>query len=248
MKTFILSIFLSLSFSNSQTVLLIDQTTRKPIEDVNVFVYGYGTTTDSNGLCNIDIFKKDDTITFSAVGYETIKINYDAITQVIQLKKELVQLELIDVFGDRKHSIKRYRRLEKKVRKVYPYAEKISEMLVNYSVIIDSLDVYNGIVRYQKKRKIFSRIEKELILKHGYSIKKLKKSEGRILIRLINRQSSKTSYEIIKDFRNILSASFWQIAASIFGHNLHSVYNKSRGEDRLIEHIIKKIENERLKP
>ena len=208
MKTFILSIFLSLSFSNSQTVLLIDQTTRKPIEDVNVFVYGYGTTTDSNGLCNIDIFKKDDTITFSAVGYETIKINYDAITQVIQLKKELVQLELIDVFGDRKNSIKKYRRLEKKVRKVYPYAEKISEIVGNYSVIIDSLDVYNGIVRYQKK-KIFSKNEKELILKHGYSIKKLKKSEGRILIRLINRQSSKTSYEIIKDFRNILSSSFW---------------------------------------
>ena len=88
-KTFILSIFLSLSFSNSQTVLLIDQTTRKPIEDVNVFVYGYGTTTDSNGLCNIDIFKEDDTINFSAVGYEKIKINYDAISQVIQLKKEL---------------------------------------------------------------------------------------------------------------------------------------------------------------
>ena len=120
-------------------------------------------------------------------------------------------------------------------------------MLIGYSAIIDSLDTYSGIIRYQKKRKIFSKIEKELILKHGYSIKKLKKSEGRILIRLIDRETNKTSYEIIKDFRNVFSASFCQITAKIFGHNLRSVYNKNKGEDRLIEHIINKIEKEKLK-
>lgn len=247
MKILFLIYAIILTFSKSQTVLLVDQITRTPIKDVNVFVYSKGTTTDSNGLCNVDIFKKSDTITFSAIGYETFKINFDDIPKVIQLKKKSVKLELVNVFGNRKYSKKRYRRLEKKVRKVHPYAKKISEMLVGYSAIIDSLDTYSGIIRYQKKRKIFSKIEKELILKHGYSIKKLKKGEGRILIRLIDRETNKTSYEIIKDFRNVFSASFWQITAKIFGHNLRSVYNKNKGEDHLIEHIINKIEKEKLK-
>ena len=247
MKIFFLIYAINLTFSKSQTVLLVDQITRTPIKDVNVFVYSIGTTTDSNGLCNVDIFKKSDTITFSAIGYETFKINFDDIPKVIQLEKKSVKLELVNVFGNRKYSKKRYRRLEKKIRKVHPYAKKISEMLVDYSAIIDSLNTYSGIIRYQKKRKIFSKIEKELILKHGYSIKKLKKSEGRILIRLIDRETKKTSYEIIKDFRNVFSASFWQITAKIFGHNLHSVYNKNKGEDRLIEYIINKIEKEKLK-
>ena len=246
MKIFILGILVNLSFSNSQTILLIDEITRLPIEDVNVFAHSDGITTDINGLCDVDIFKKNDTITFSAIGYETLKINFNDIPQVIQLKKESVKLELVKVFGKRKYSTQRYRRLEKKVRKVLPYAKKISELLVNYSAIIDSLDAYSGISRYQKKRKIFSKIEKELILRHGYSIKKLKKSEGRILIKLIDRETNKTSYEIIKLFRNTFSASFWQLTARLFGHNLHSIYDKNRGEDRLIEYIINRIDNEHL--
>ena len=117
--------------------------------------------------------------------------------------------------------------------------------MVEYSSIIDSLEQYSGIIRYQKKRKIFSQIEEELKSKYGYSIKKLKKSQGRILIRLVDRETSRTSYDIIKDFRNIFSAGFWQLTARVFGHNLRSVYNQNKGEDRMIEYIIKKIENKK---
>ena len=113
MKILFLIYAINLTFSKSQTVLLVDQITRAPVKDVNVFVYSKGTTTDSNGLCNVDIFKKSDTITFSAIGYETFKINFDDIPKVIQLKKKSVKLELVNVFGNRKYSKKRYRRLEK---------------------------------------------------------------------------------------------------------------------------------------
>ena len=58
MKIFILGILVNLSFSNSQTILLIDEITRLPIEDVNVFAHSDGITTDINGLCDVDIFKK----------------------------------------------------------------------------------------------------------------------------------------------------------------------------------------------
>ena len=130
--------------------------------------------------------------------------------------------------------------LERDVRKVYPYAKKTSELLVEYSSIIDSLEQYSGVIRYYKKRQIFSKIEDELLVKYGHSLKKMKRRQGRILIRLIDRETGRTSYNIIKDFRNVFSAGFWQLTASLFGHDLRSVYNENKGEDVFIEYIIKK--------
>ena len=62
------------------------------------------------------------------------------------------------------------------------------------------------------------------------------------MIRLIDREANKTSYEIIKDFRNIFTAGFWQLTARIFGHNLKTSYNPLKGEDRMIEYIIGRME------
>ena len=107
---------------------------------------------------------------------------------------------------------------------------------------MDTLENYSTITMYYKKRKIFSSIEDELLLKYDYSVRKLTKSQGRILIRLIDREVNRTSYEIIKDFRNVLIAGFWQITARIFGHNLKSNYDHTKGEDRMIEYIINQIE------
>jgi hypothetical protein len=220
----------------------MDTQTGKPIENVNVFVGNNGTTTNSNGSCNLDIFNKNDQITFSMIGYRDFTLPFSQIPEVVYLINESIPMELVNVVGKSKKSRNRYIRLERNVRKVYPYANKISELLVEYSSIIDSLEEYSGIIRYQKKREIFSKIEEELISKYGHSIKKLTKSQGRILIRLVDRETNRTSYKIIKDFRNIFSAGFWQITARVFGHNLRSIYNPDKGEDRMIEYIINRIE------
>ena len=227
---------------STQTIILIDTQTGKPIENVNVFVGNNGTTTNSNGSCNLDIFNKNDQITFSMIGYRDFTLPFSQIPEVVYLINESISMELVNVVGESKKSRNRYIRLERNVRKVYPYANKISELLVEYSSIIDSLEEYSGIIRYQKKREIFSKIEEELISKYGHSIKKLTKSQGRILIRLVDRETNRTSYKIIKDFRNIFSAGFWQITARVFGHNLRSIYNPDKGEDRMIEYIINRIE------
>ena len=227
---------------STQTIILMDTQTGKPIENVNIFVGNNGTTTNSNGSCNLDIFNKNDQITFSMIGYRDFTLPFSQIPEVVYLINESIPMELVNVVGESKKSRNRYIRLERNVRKVYPYANKISELLVEYSSIIDSLEEYSGIIRYQKKREIFSKIEEELISKYGHSIKKLTKSQGRILIRLVDRETNRTSYKIIKDFRNIFSAGFWQITARVFGHNLRSVYNPNKGEDRMIEYIINRIE------
>ena len=232
---------------STQTITLMDTQTGKPIKNVNVFVGNNGTTTNSNGSCNLDIFNKNDQITFSMIGYRDFTLPFSQIPKVVYLINESIPMELVNVVGESKKSRNRYIRLERNVRKVYPYANKISELLVEYSSIIDSLEEYSGIIRYQKKRDIFSKIEEELISKYGHSIKKLTKSQGRILIRLVDRETNRTSYKIIKDFRNIFSAGFWQITARVFGHNLRSIYNPNKGEDRMIEYIINRIEKERKK-
>ena len=96
--------------------------------------------------------------------------------------------------------------------------------------------------RYYKRAEIFSQIEDKLVLKYGHSMRKLTRNQGRILVRLIDRETNRTSYDIIKEFRNIFVAGFWQITARVFGHDLRSNYNSETGEDRLIEFIIKRLE------
>ena len=66
-------------------------------------------------------------------------------------------------------------------------------------------------------------------------------SEGRILIKLIDRETEHTSYELIKDLKGGLSAFFWQGIAKIFGNNLKDEYDPAT-EDRMIEEIIIFIE------
>ena len=239
--------FIIFSVIGAQTITIIDAQTYKPIENVNVFANDNGTLTNNYGSCSLDIFKKSDQITFSMIGYKTITLPNSEISKMIYLEKESIPMELVSVFGKNRKSKKRYTRLEKNVRKVYPYAIKISDLLVDYSSIIDSLEQYSVLIKYQKKRSIFSKIEDELISRYGYSIKKLKKSQGRILIRLVDRETNRTSFEVIKDFRNIFSAGFWQLTARVFGHNLRSIYNPNEGEDRMIEYIINRIENEKRK-
>ena len=132
--------------------------------------------------------------------------------------------------------------MERDVKRVYPYAKTLSVLLEEYEQIIDSLDYYSGLSRYYRKAKIFSQIEDELVLKYGHSMRKLTRNQGRILVRLIDRETNRTSYDIIKEFRNIFVAGFWQITARVFGHDLRSNYNSETGEDRLIEFIIKRLD------
>ena len=93
----------------------------------------------------------------------------------------------------------------------------------------------------EEKKKIFQNIENQMIITYGKKVRKLTKTQGRILIRLVDRETEHTSYAIIKDFRGFLAAGFWQITARLFGHNLKSSYNPEKGEDKMIEHIIDTI-------
>ena len=239
---FVIIIIIASTTTFGQNIKVLDQNNSSPLANVNVYFDSIGTTTDKYGLCNIYQFNPSDLVTFSLIGYKEIRLVKSKITNIIYMEKQSIPMELVEVMGQKKRSTKRYMKLERDVRKVYPYAKTIRTLLDNYVSIIDSLDNYSYFNKKLNKKKIFSDIENKLILEYGYSIKKLTKNQGRILIRLIDRQTNRTSYSIIKDFRNIFSATFWQFTARLFGHNLKSTFNPDKGEDLMIQFIIRRIE------
>ena len=144
-----------LTLIQAKEIRLIDNQTGNPIVNVNVYTDKEGTTTDENGICSLEFFDEMDDITFSMIGYETITKKYGEIGKILYLNRQTIPMELVTVFASDKNSKKRYNRLERDVRRVYPYAKRTSELLVEYSSIIDSLEQYSGIIRYYKKRQIF---------------------------------------------------------------------------------------------
>jgi len=236
MKVFLLLV----SLINSQVIIIKDGQSNEPLQDVNLFSKSTGTTTDKNGFCNLDKFLNNEQIHVTMIGYEEVLINKNNFPKILLLEPIYLEMEEVSIVGQKKWKRKRYSRLERNVRKVYPYAITLSNLLKKYDFLLDSLEAYSGLNRYLKKREIFSKIEEDLIDKYGNSITKLTKSQGRILIRLVDRETSKTSFDIIKNFRNIFSAGFWQITARIFGHNLKASYDPTSGEDKQIEYIIKR--------
>ena len=152
----------------------------------------------------------------------------------------VVNLQQVKVVEKRKFkdkiAEKRYRKLEHDVLRAYPFAKAAGNLLRIYS---DTLAMIND----ERKEKIYlKRVENELKKEFGADLMNLSVSQGRILIRLVDRETGDTSYELVKELRGTFSAFFWQTAARIFGHNLKSSYG-SESEDKIIEDIVAKIEN-----
>ena len=121
-KMKVLIFIVILSSINAQIIRVIDNQTGNPVENVNVFAGSNGTTTDKYGFCNLGIFNTNDEITFSMIGYSTFTLPFIDISKVVHLQNESIALGLVNVVGKNKKSRKRYNRLERDVRKVYPYA------------------------------------------------------------------------------------------------------------------------------
>lgn len=125
----------------------------------------------------------------------------------------------------------RYTRLVYNIRKVYPYARLAGEKLDSFRLAMDTLTT-------EKDRKLFAwKAQKELEDQFGDQIRELTFSQGKILIKLIYRQTGNTSYEIVRELRGKFSAFIWQTLANLFGYDLKTGYYPE-GEDRPIEEIV----------
>lgn len=134
---------------------------------------------------------------------------------------------------------RRYTRLIYNIKKAYPWARLAGDMLSEVEVHMLSLET-------EKEQKDYMKlVEKELLKDYKQDLKKLTITQGRILIKLVDRETGDTSYELVRELRGKISAVFWQALARLFGSNLKSEYDPE-GEDRLIEEIVVLIENGQL--
>ena len=145
-----------------------------------------------------------------------------------------VELKPVTVFA-RKADMRRYERLIRIVKKVYPIARYANERMLQLEAELARIPTKREREQHVKA------VEKELIKTYTPILKRMSISQGRILIKLIDRQTGSTSYALLKEFRGSISAAFWQTIARIFGSNLKDHYD-AEGEDRIIEMIIKMYE------
>jgi hypothetical protein len=134
---------------------------------------------------------------------------------------------------------RRYSRLVRDIKKVYPLAVKARNI---FYFIQDSINK----IQDPGQRKVFLN-EQEKLLREQFEgdIRRLTFRQGRLLIKLIDRETQHTSYELIKQLKGSFSAFFWQTVARFFGENLKDQYDP-HDEDKYIEEIVHKIENGQL--
>lgn len=125
-------------------------------------------------------------------------------------------------------------RLEYNVRKVYPYA-RIAAKKVN-----EIEHRLSQVSKESERKKIIKEEYSQLMKTFKTPLTQLTITQGRILIRLIYRETSHTSFAHIREYRGTVNAYFWQSIALIFGNNLKAAYDPY-GEDAEIEAIVQKI-------
>ncbi|MBN1388521.1 MAG: DUF4294 domain-containing protein [Bacteroidales bacterium] len=133
----------------------------------------------------------------------------------------------------------KYRRLVQNVKKVYPYS------LVVRGKFTEINDTLQQIKSERERRQFLRDLEADLFGEYEDDIKHMTLSQGKILIKLIDRETQNTSYQLIHDYRGAISALFWQGIARLFGSNLKAEYDPY-GEDYLIEKVVYEIEHGRL--
>ena len=184
------------------------------------------------------------TLLFACIPLWSQGINPDSITVtrgIIQGKDTLaiIELEEVSIYQrsdfDYLSNKRRDRRLVRNVKRAYPYAKIAGKELKD-------LDEQLALLRNEDEQKEYINIaEKEIMNKFEKQVKKLTITQGIILVKLIDRETGHTSYEVIRDIKGNVTAFFWQGIARIFGNNLKAEYDPG-GEDAKIEDIVRGIE------
>lgn len=127
--------------------------------------------------------------------------------------------------------MRQYQKLVNNVKKVYPYAK-------------DAKFFYEGLVAQlalteseKEREKITDDLEKELVKRYTPVLERMTRSQGLVLIKLIDREVNRTAFQLLEDYRSKFSARFWNTIARLFKANLKAGYDPE-GEDALIEQII----------
>ena len=153
----------------------------------------------------------------------------------------MAYITIPEVFILRPHKFKnkreemRYWKLIRDLKITYPYALLIKKKMEELNAKFLTLHTD------KEKKDYIKRAEKELRNEYEGELTDLTISQGKLLIKLVDRETGKTTYSIVKELRGAFQAVFWQTVAKIFGSSLKAEYDPN-GEDKLTEELLLKIQ------
>lgn len=128
---------------------------------------------------------------------------------------------------------RKYYRLVHNFSKAYPYALVAKKLVIQADSTI-AADNLKG----AKKEKYVSAVQKEIFDVFEGQMRKLTVSQGALIMKLVDREVGKSSYDVIRGYKSKIAAGFWQGVAKIFGTDLKKPYDPE-GEDREVEELVK---------
>lgn len=166
-------------------------------------------------------------------GYQRAQINNGDTIAVVNLRE-------VYIFPQRKFKNKReqakYNKLVRDVKRTLPYAKMVYETLIETYEYIETLPTEKA------KQEHLKRMEKELFAEYKPVLKKLSLSQGKLLIKLIDRECNQSSYNLVKAFLGSFRAGFWNLFAGLFGASLKTEYDPY-GKDAQTEQVVILVEN-----
>jgi hypothetical protein len=132
-----------------------------------------------------------------------------------------------------------YLRLVRNVKKVYPIAKEIN------SIVLETYEYLQTLPNEKARQRHIKAVEKGVKEQYTPVMKKLTFAQGKLLIKLVDRQNNQTSYELVKAFMGPFKAGFYQTFAAMFGASLKKQYDPT-GKDAMVERVITLVENGQL--
>lgn len=170
----------------------------------------------------------------------TLSLTNFGISQVGVLEDSLKTYESKEIPVYSSSYMKEYRRLKRLILKVYPYAIYAADL-------IDKLeDDVLSIEKRRKKNKFYKQAYKELRQDFKYAFLDMYRSEGRMLMKLVHRETGATVYDIAKKYRGTKNASVFNLMGKVWDQDLKAVFDP-KGVDKIADHVISDIENGLIK-
>lgn len=138
-----------------------------------------------------------------------------------------------------KRQERRYNKLVRDVKKVLPIANEVK------NAVIETYEYIMTLPDDKARQRHLKAVEKSVKEQYTPRMKKLTFSQGKLLIKLVDRQTNSTGYELVKAFLGPFRAGFYQAFAALFGASLKKEYDP-QGEDALTEQVVLMVENGQL--
>lgn len=186
----------------------------------------------------VNVWSQDQVPKTDTISRDTLQREY-FIVMGDSVLRETIDLDEVLILGKLKFRSDEERRsyliLRRKTRKVYPYAKLASERLLELESRLDK-------IKSKRDRKKYTKIVQNYIEdQFSAELKKLTRTEGQILVKLIHRQTGVTAYSLIKDLKSGWRAFWYNSTASFFDISLKEEYHpESNKEDYLIEDILQR--------